>query len=55
MSEDEKRVGWDCQAEGCTRTVLDGPVYRVNPKGEKGIFMCPEHAQFVNSWEARIR
>lgn len=38
-----KRIGSDCQRDGCPRTVADGPLWRVNPKGERGIFMCEEH------------
>lgn len=51
----EKRRGQDCWADGCESTVDDGPLYRVNPKGEPGIFMCQAHAVFVNSWEQRLR
>jgi hypothetical protein len=39
-----KRVGRDCQQVGCDQTVSDGPLIRVNPKGERGVFMCEEHA-----------
>jgi hypothetical protein len=49
----EKQTGWDCDAEGCTKTVENGVLWRVNPKGVKGIFMCGEHRQIVNSWEER--
>lgn len=49
-----KQGGRDCDAEGCTRTVGDGVLHRVNPKGQSGIFMCEEHARFVDSWEQRI-
>jgi hypothetical protein len=40
----DKRIGRDCQQEGCDKTVSDGPLIRVNPKGERGVFMCQEHA-----------
>lgn len=40
-----KKTGWDCAQDDCTRTAEDGPLWRVNPKGQKGIFMCGEHAQ----------
>lgn len=33
-----------CAVDGCTIT---SPLLRVNPKGELGIFMCPEHAEEV--------
>lgn len=33
-----------CAVDGCTVT---SPLYRVNPKGEAGIFMCAEHAREV--------
>lgn len=39
-----KRIGRDCQQEGCDKTVSDGPLIRINPKGERGVFMCQEHA-----------
>lgn len=38
-----KRVGRDCDEWGCEKTVEDGALYRVNPKGRPGIFMCAEH------------
>lgn len=46
---DDKRIGRDCQYEGCEATVDDGPLWRVNPKGERGIFMCGKHARVVDS------
>jgi len=33
-----------CAVDGCDVT---SPLERVNPKGELGIFMCPEHARIV--------
>lgn len=34
-----------CAEEGCDRSAAQGyALYRVNPKGEKGIFKCSEHA-----------
>lgn len=38
-----KRVGRDCDEWACDQTVENGPLYRVNPKGRPGIFMCAEH------------
>lgn len=38
-----KKRGWNCDEVGCTATVNDGPLYRANPKGRKGIFMCKDH------------
>lgn len=33
-----------CDEPGCDRSPANGDaLYRVNPKGEKGIFMCKEH------------
>lgn len=49
-----KSVGWDCDAWDCYRNVSDGPLWRVNPFGQPGIFMCAEHASFVNTWETRL-
>lgn len=43
----QKRIGRDCQTSDCTKTVNDGPLWRVNPKGEPGVFMCGEHAEEV--------
>lgn len=40
-----KKKGWDCDEDGCTKTVQDGPLFRVNPKGQPGIFMCREHEE----------
>jgi len=48
MSEQPKRIGRDCQWSDCTKTVSDGPLWRVNPKGERGIFMCGEHARALS-------
>jgi len=42
-----------CEFEGCPKTMRDGVLWRVNPKGVPGIFMCKEHAQSVNSWGQR--
>lgn len=34
-----------CDYEDCDRSPINGdPLFRVNPKGEIGIFMCREHA-----------
>lgn len=33
-----------CAADGCDVT---GELYRVNPKGQPGIFMCRRHARIV--------
>ncbi len=49
-----KAVGRDCDEYGCARTVDDGPLYRVNPKGEPGIFMCKDHTIAVNAYSARL-
>lgn len=38
-----KRVGRNCDEWACTATVNDGPLWRVNPKGRPGIFMCSAH------------
>lgn len=45
MAEDEngKIIGRECQADGCGRTVDDGVLWRVNPKGQPGVFMCSVH------------
>ena len=48
-----KKKGWDCDYEGCVRNAEDGPLLRVNPRGQKGIFMCQAHAAEVNSWTER--
>jgi hypothetical protein len=29
-----------CDGDDCTNTTNDGVLWRMNPKGEKGIFMC---------------
>lgn len=43
-----------CAFDGCVRTVHEGfAFFRVNPKGEKGIFMCLDHAKEVNAWANR--
>lgn len=37
-----------CAQDYCVRSPADGDVlYRVNPKGEPGVFMCREHADDV--------
>lgn len=36
-----------CDEKGCTLTPMDGPMFRVNPKGEIGVFMCRAHAEAV--------
>lgn len=43
------RTGLDpCDESGCDRTPADGYVlYRVNPKGQPGVYMCREHAEAV--------
>lgn len=33
-----------CAVDGCCIT---SPLERVNPKGQAGIFMCPEHARRI--------
>jgi hypothetical protein len=39
-----------CDEPGCGRSPVNGDVlYRVNPKGEKGIFMCEEHE--ADTWK----
>lgn len=39
-----------CDEPGCDRSPANGDVlYRVNPKGEKGIFMCKEHE--AQTWD----
>ena len=49
--EPGKKAGWNCDEKGCQKTVQDGPLWRVNPKGRPGIFMCGEHE--VESWTWR--
>lgn len=44
-----KKVGWNCDEWMCPKTVEDGALTRVNPKGRPGIFMCREHATEVLS------
>lgn len=35
-----------CNEETCDRSPANGfALFRVNPKGEKGVFMCEEHAR----------
>jgi hypothetical protein len=34
-----------CAESGCEITPQDAPLFRVNPKGESGIFMCREHEE----------
>jgi hypothetical protein len=42
-----------CDEPGCERAPANGDVlYRVNPKGEKGIFMCDKHA--AATWQPGI-
>lgn len=37
-----------CAADGCDRSPATGDaLHRVNPKGERGIFMCERHARVV--------
>jgi uncharacterized Zn finger protein (UPF0148 family) len=39
-----------CAYGDCERCPADGtPLFRVNPKGERGIFMCAEHKQIVDA------
>jgi hypothetical protein len=34
-----------CDWPGCDRSPVDGwALFRVNPKGQTGVFMCSEHA-----------
>lgn len=35
--------GIDCGFPGCTNTVNDGPLWRANPKGQPGFFVCGGH------------
>ena len=40
--------------DGCDRSPANGhPLFRVNPKGEAGVFMCSEHHDAVER-EARL-
>jgi hypothetical protein len=37
-----------CDEPGCDRSPFKGDIlFRVNPKGEKGIFMCNKHSREV--------
>jgi hypothetical protein len=49
-----KNTGWDCDYENCTKTKDDGALWRVNPRGVKGIFMCSDHARETDAFENRI-
>lgn len=40
----EKKIGWDCWFDGCTRTAENGPLLRITPPGQPGNFMCRKHA-----------
>lgn len=53
MRMTDKKTGWNCDYERCERTVEDGRLDRVNPKGVKGVFMCGPHANEVNAFEKR--
>jgi hypothetical protein len=35
-----KKAGWNCYGADCEKTAKDGPLYRTEPKGEPGRFMC---------------
>lgn len=35
-----KKAGWNCYGADCTKTAKDGPLYRTEPKGLPGRFMC---------------
>ena len=38
-----------CAEDSCDRSPATGwPLFRVNPKGERGVFMCKEHAAEVH-------
>jgi hypothetical protein len=52
-AREEKRAGWDCDHETCGKTKDDGTLWRVNPKGVKGVFMCADHARETNAFENR--
>lgn len=41
----KKKAGWNCYGADCDKTANDGPLYRTEPKGEKGRFMCGECAE----------
>lgn len=44
-----------CAESGCEITPQDAPLFRVNPKGESGIFMCREHEETTwNTTRERI-
>lgn len=44
-----------CDEKDCKRSPVNGhPLYRVNPKGQTGIFMCREHAEKVEKEARRI-
>jgi hypothetical protein len=39
-----------CAQDGCDRSPATGhPLFRVNPKGEAGIFMCADHE--AGTWD----
>lgn len=40
----ESTVGWNCQHPGCEKTARN-TLYRTNPTGVPGIFMCWPHAE----------
>ncbi|QMU97826.1 hypothetical protein FVO59_11875 [Microbacterium esteraromaticum] len=48
-----KKVGHDCDEWMCQKTVDDGVLFRVNPRGRPGIFMCAEHAAVTDQGENR--
>lgn len=40
-----RRFDTPCAFEGCDRSNANGhALFRINPKGEPGIFMCKQHA-----------
>lgn len=51
LDDAAKKRGWNCDETDCSKTVKDGPLFRVNPKGQPGIFMCKEHE--ADTWKAQ--
>lgn len=42
--------GIDCGFPGCTNTVNDGPLWRANPRGQPGFFVCGAHPMGETRW-----
>lgn len=50
-AEKSRTAETPCAWPSCEKTVHDGPLLRVNPKGEVGIWMCRPHANIYRSEE----